>query len=175
MRRVKVFLPMTLDHYVATEQGNLNWLNNIEGFHEEGFGKMYDSIDTLVVSRPMLEWLDALPNMTFPYKTKTCYVFSRSDQATHDGITWVNEDVTTFLQTLKQQDGGDIWLLGGGQFLRTVLDARLVDEVIVTIAPIILGSGIPFFSGVLNTQHLSLQHVETFGQFVEIRYAVVPT
>lgn len=173
MRRVKVFIPMTLDQYIATEQGNLNWLNQIEGFRHHGYGKLYHSIDTVVVSRAMMEWLRDLPNITFPYAEKTCYVLSRQTQLEQPNTIAVQEDVETFLARLKAQHGGDIWLIGGGQLIRSALDAKLVDEVIVTIAPLLLGSGIPLFTGVLNTQHLALKEVETFGQFVEIRYEVV--
>lgn len=174
MRRVKVFIPMTLDNYIATEQGNLNWLNHIEAFGDNGYTRLYNDIDTVVLGRQTMEWLIDIPNISFPYTNKTCYVLSRTPQPPHANITWVQQNIASFLQQLKAQSGRDIWLVGGGQLIRSAFEAHVIDEVIVIIAPILLGKGIPLFTGILNTQHLQLQHVEAFGQFVEIRYDVVP-
>jgi dihydrofolate reductase len=55
----------------------------------------------------------------------------------------VNEDVAGFTRRLKQQDGKNIWLVGGADLLDCFLRERLVDEFIITVIPIILGKGIP--------------------------------
>lgn len=174
MRRVKVFIPMTLDNYIATEQGNLNWLNHIDAFDDFGYKRLYNTIDTVVLGRQTMEWLMDIPNMSFPYSDKACYVMSQTPQPPAQNVTWIQQDVAAFLQQLKAQSGQDIWLVGGGQIIRSAFDAHVVDEVIVVLAPILLGKGIPLFTGILNTQHLQLRQVEAFGQFVEIRYDVVP-
>jgi dihydrofolate reductase len=81
----------------------------------------------------------------FPYQDKTNYVFSRSAQPDAPYVQYVSGDPVPFVRQLKQTDGLGIWLIGGGQLNTILLNAGLIDELIITVAPIILGSGIPLF------------------------------
>jgi len=82
----------------------------------------------------------------FPYQTKACYVFSRSHLANTNHVKFVNEDIATFTDNLKKEEGKNIWIVGGGDLLHTFLKEKLVDELIVTVAPTIIGEGIPLGS-----------------------------
>ncbi|OCS83017.1 dihydrofolate reductase family protein [Caryophanon tenue] len=173
MRSVKVFIAMSLDNFIATENEQMEWLEAVEGQGDNGYTRFYDTIDTIIVGRHTIEWLKKVPNLPFPYHDKTCYAISTTPQPHDPHFSWINNDFDTFLHDLKYRQGGDIWLVGGGQLIRSALNAQLVDEVILTIAPVLLGKGVPLFTGVLNMQHLRLRASETFGQFVELRYEVI--
>lgn len=174
MRKLKVYIGMSLDNFIATEDEKLDWLESVDGDGDNGYSRFYHTIDTIVVGRNTINWLQKIPNLEAPYPDKTCYAISSTPQEPYLNFQWIQQDFVTFLTHLKQQPGGDIWLVGGGQLIRAALNAELVDEVILTIAPVLLGKGVPLFTGVLNTQLLHLEKMETFGQFVELCYSVKP-
>lgn len=74
------------------------------------------------------------------------------------------------IQTLKNQTGKDIWLVGGGKAVHTLMDKNLVDEFIITIAPIVLGSGIKLFQG--QQADLVQTKITAFNQFTQIYYRI---
>jgi len=81
------------------------------------------------------------------------------------------EEVAPFVENLKKKDGKNIWLVGGGKLLSTFLAESLVDEIVVTIAPVLLGRGIPLFEQQDFQRRLSLKDVNRFNQFVELHYS----
>ena len=74
------------------------------------------------------------------------YVFSRTLKGLPEGgATLVSDDAVGFVRELKQRDGMDICLMGGGELARSLFEAGLIDEVGLNIHPVLLGSGIPLF------------------------------
>jgi dihydrofolate reductase len=70
--------------------------------------------------------------------------------------------------------GKDIWLLGGGEIASILLNADLVDEIILSIHPVILGRGIPLFSNIRKRVNLQLLESNTFGSgLVQLCYGVL--
>jgi dihydrofolate reductase len=71
-------------------------------------------------------------------------VFSRSlPPSSREGVRIVNDDPPRVVAELKEKPGRDIWLFGGGELFRTMLDAGLVDSVELAIMPVLLGAGVP--------------------------------
>ncbi|WP_028274725.1 dihydrofolate reductase family protein [Atopococcus tabaci] len=169
-RKVVLFIAASLDGYIATEDESLEWLFRVEGEGDNGTLEFYDSIDTLVMGRRTYEWIIHNEPGEFPYKDKQCYVFTRSPMENTEDVTFVNEDVTQFVEKLRQQDGGDIWMVGGGDLLKSFLEARLIDEITVTVAPVLLGKGIPLFKEGEYETELVLKRVRNFNQFAELKY-----
>ena len=89
-----------------------------------------------------------------------------------EDIKFVTENITDFIHKLKQEDGGKIWLVGGGNILHTFLKENLVDELIITMVPTLLGEGISLFTEGDYQLDLSLKGTKTFNQFVELHYIV---
>jgi dihydrofolate reductase len=83
----------------------------------------------------------------FPYPDKTNYVFTRGvppQDTAH--VQFISGDITAFVRSLKERPGKDIWLVGGGQVNTVMLNAGLIDEIILTVFPVVLGEGIPLFA-----------------------------
>ncbi len=172
-RKVVLFIAASLDGYIATEEHGLDWLFAVDGEGDNGYAKFYDTLDTVVMGRVTYDWIMAHEEGEFPYKGKACYVFSRTPREGTENVTFVHGDVVAFVNELKGKEGKGIWLVGGGELLAAFIREKLVDELIVTIAPVLLGKGIPLFRGCDFQTALRLEDVNRFGQFVELRYEAV--
>ncbi len=74
------------------------------------------------------------------------------------------------VKNLKGQEGGDIWIVGGGELLYCFIKERLVDRFIITVAPALIGRGIPLFKENDIEMDLELKSVRRFNQFAELQY-----
>jgi len=82
----------------------------------------------------------------YPYAGRRAYVFSRHKvESPIAEAEFVSEDPARFVKKLKQQPGGRIWVVGGGEIAAALLQAGLVDEMVLTVHPITLGQGVPLF------------------------------
>lgn len=86
-------------------------------------------------------------NMDFvwPYKDKTIYVVTRNSMGTKENIHFITKSIIEEISKLRKENGKDIWLVGGGQLITMLLASDLVDEMIITTIPVILGNGIALF------------------------------
>jgi dihydrofolate reductase len=95
--------------------------------------------------------------MTNPYPWLKSYVFSATMQESPDPhVTLVPGPPAEFVRDLKQQAGGNIYLCGGGTLAAALLDAQLIDEIAVKLNPLLIGAGIPMFSGLRASMDLQL-------------------
>ena len=171
-RGLVLFIASSLDGYIATKDESVEWLDNVEGEGDNGFSEFYETVDTVLLGKKTYDWVMKQDIKEFPYKNKECYVFTRSSIEDTEDVTFINEDVTKFVDKLKSQDGNNIWLVGGGELLYSFIQEKLVDEIIITVAPTILGNGIPLFKEGDYQLDLSLEGTRNFNQFVELHYVV---
>jgi len=171
-RKLVLFIAQSLDGYIATKDDSLEWLFNVEGEGDNGYSEFYDTVDTILLGKRTYDWIMEHENGHFPYQNKQCYVFSRSSIQDTEYVKFINEDIIHFTNHLKNQEGKNIWIVGGGDILQSFFKERLVDEFILTIAPRIIGEGIPLFKADDYQLSLSLKGTRTFNQFVELHYTV---
>lgn len=172
-RKVVLFIATSLDGYIATKDESPEWLVKVDGEGDNGFSEFYETIDTLLMGKRTYDWLLAQGLTEFPYQDKACYVFTRSNalKNTRD-VTFVNQNLTSFVNDLKKQPGKNIWLVGGGELFFSFMQEYLIDELIITIAPTIIGQGIPLFKEG-NIQHnLTLIDKTQYNQFITLHYEV---
>ena len=172
-RKVVLFIAASLDGYIATENHGLDWLFEVEGEGDNGYGRFYDTVDTILIGRTTYDWIMEQDPNGFPYKGKECYVFSRTVTEGEEGVIFTASDPAGLARELKNKDGGKIWIVGGGDLLSAFIRENLVDEIFLSIAPVLLGKGIPLFRENDFQTSLSLKNISRFGQFVELHYEVV--
>ncbi|UII56111.1 dihydrofolate reductase family protein [Cytobacillus spongiae] len=171
-RKIQLFIAMSLDGYIATKEDSLDWLFSVEGEGDNGYSSFYEGIDTIIMGKRTYDWVMKEMKGEFPYQNKKCFVFSRSPHPHTEFVQFQSGNVTEFVHTLKQSEGKGIWIVGGGEVLHTFLKEKLVDEMIVTIAPVILGEGIPLFKEGDYSMDLHLKETNRYNQFVELKYDV---
>ena len=93
-----------------------------------------------------------------------------SYQAFYDSLDITIMGKQTFKEIEKLDSPKHIWVVGGNQILAPLLEADLVDQLIIQVAPVLLGEGIPLFTQKKETKRFHLAEVTQFGQFAEMRY-----
>ena len=175
MRKVKLYIASSLDNYIASDNGSIEWLFSDADY---GYTKFYDSIDTILVGRKTYD--QSLTFEEYPYKGKKVYVFTRSAEVEKKkktlDVEYIDDDIPNFVRGLVQQPVGnrDIWLLGGGEIVSILLNADLVDEIILSVHPIILRKGIPLFSNINKGVNLRLLESIPFESgLVQLYYRIL--
>ncbi|MEP4531472.1 MAG: dihydrofolate reductase family protein [Cyclobacteriaceae bacterium] len=168
MRKVKMYIAISLDGKIADEAGGVGWLDEIplpEGT-DYGYGDFIKSIDTTIMGNSTYQQVLSFP-VEFPYKEQENFVYTKNQELTNDeNVTFVSSDFSQHIKSLKQQSGKDIWLIGGGQVNTLVHNLDLVDEYWIFVMPVILGAGIPLFADHPIKTSLQLIHSETYDSGV---------
>lgn len=169
-RKVVLYIAMSLDGYIATEEDSLEWLFKIEGEGDNGYSEFIETIDAIILGRRTYDWIIEKEGDNFPYKGMNCYVYSNSLKGKNEYVEFINGNVVEFINKLKKTGEKNIWLVGGGGLLHEFIKNRLVDEFIINIAPTIIGKGIPLFQKVDFESELELISVKRHNQFAELHY-----
>jgi len=129
-----------VDGYIAGPDGEFDW---IVMDPDIDFGALSAQFDTVVMGRKTFEAsLQQGGDGSMP--GQQVIVFSRSLRpADHPAVAVVDADPVEMVGSLKSAPGKDIWLFGGGELFRTLLEAGLVDTVEPAVVPILLGGGVP--------------------------------
>lgn len=131
---------MTLDGFIAGPGGEYDWIVPDPAVD---FAALYKQFDTVVMGRKTYE-VGLAQGGSVAMPGIDVIVFSRTLPAgSKNGARIVNEDPRAVVSALKEKSGRDIWLFGGGELFRHLLDAGLVDTVEVAVNPVLIGSGIP--------------------------------
>ena len=173
-RRVIVHIATSADGYIARSDGNLEWLTSRPkpaGFY--GINDFMKSIDTMLIGRKTYE-MSLRMGAKFKSTSRTI-VFSRHPPPADipQGVEFATGAVSPFMQRLREQEGKDIWLMGGGELIASLLDEHAIDEMIITLNPVFIGEGIPLIGRRHRQTLLDLQSVERFEDgVVQLRYRV---
>lgn len=159
MKKVKLYIACSFDHFIARANGDVTWLHLpeyiIDG-EDYGYQEFYKNIDTTLMGNTTYKIVKGF-DMPFPYKDKKNYVFTKNQNLKNNPeVEFVKEEIAPFVRKLKLGKGKDIWLIGGGQINQILLNYNLIDEMIITIIPIILGHGVKLFHGVVKEKKLNL-------------------
>ena len=171
MVEIVYYVAASIDGYIATPDGGVEWLPLIETEGEDyGYHKFYDSIDAVLMGRRTYEKI--LEHADWPYPGKPCWVFTRRKLAakrpevipTSDSPVQIAEELQT--RRLKRA-----WLVGGGELATSFRIRGLISEYQIAFVPTILGDGIPLFAAGGPQDKLRLAGCESFpGGTILLRY-----
>ena len=174
-RKIKIYIAASLNSKIAEKDGSVAWLEKIP--HEEGedygYNEFYSSIDTTIMGFTTYAQLKSW-DIPFPYPEKSNYVITRKGQVEADAnVEFITTDPVEFIGKLKSSPGKDIWLVGGGEVNKLVLNAGLVDEIIIHLMPVILAGGINLIAETPEYKSLRLISSKSYSSgVVELRYSV---
>jgi dihydrofolate reductase len=152
-RRVRYCVAMSLDGYIAGPNGEADW---IVMDPEMDFGALWAQFDTLLMGRRTFEAAVARLGASTMQTMKVVVASSTLRPEDHPEVTIVAELTKSAMEKLRQQGHKDIWLMGGGELFRVLLEMEEVDSVEVSTVPILLGAGVPLLPGVDQRTALKL-------------------
>ena len=172
MRKVVLYVAMSLDGYIARENGAVDWLHSEDQEEEaSSFDAFYDTVDTLIMGRKTFtQVVEELSPERWVYEGKSCLVYTKEKRPKDPRVTWIKGDLSALVKALKKQEGKDIWLVGGGELYRAFAAENLIDEYILTVMPKILGQGIPLFDKGHGETTLELWKFTAHQGRVEMHY-----
>jgi dihydrofolate reductase len=173
-RKVIAHLAASADGFIAGPGGDLEWLTSRpapKGFY--GMNAFMKTIDTMLLGRKTFDESLRL-GATFDSKNRTI-VFSRQPPPAGipSGVEFVSGPIAPYLSGLRAEPGKDIWLMGGGELIASLLDEQAIDEFVVSVVPVFIGDGIPLIARRHRHVPLVLQSVERFDDgLVQLHYRV---
>lgn len=179
MRKLIYYVATTLDGFIAHEDGSFDgfsWNDEFIAYLLDEFPETIPAhlkddsathienkcFDTVLMGRKTYE-VGLQQGITNPYPTLAQYVFSRTlKESPDENITLISENAVEEVRALKKKSGLAIWLCGGADLASIFMKANLIDKLIVKLNPVVIGSGIPMFSGGINTTTLKLTDSNVF-------------
>jgi dihydrofolate reductase len=183
--KTQYYTASSLDGFIADRQHSLDWLTQFHGRPGpiDGFPAFLRDVGAIAMGSSTYEWIlrhhvfrDPARPQPWPNEQPT-WVFTSRTLPTAPGaeIRFARGDVgLVHAQMVAEARGKNIWLVGGGDLVGQFYDHRLLDEIIVNVAPITLGGGAPLLPRTITTPPLRLISATPYGDtFVQLRYEVL--
>jgi dihydrofolate reductase len=162
MVEIVYYVASSLDGYIATTDGGVEWLPAIESTGEDyGYYAFYASIDALLMGSHTYE--QVLRHGRWPYSGKPCWVFSRRQlQVAQAEIILTSQSPRDIVAELHTRRLHRVWLVGGGELAESFRAQGLITEYVIGVIPTILGAGIPLFASPGPREQLKLIECKAF-------------
>lgn len=175
MGKVIYYVAISVDGYIAADDGGIDWLNNfpVEGV-DLGFDAFYETVDAVVLGAATYE--QVLGFGAWPYAQAEAVVLTRRELPQPQGgtVRFSTDPVAAVLADLSARHAGTVWLVGGGKLAAAAQAADAIDEYDIAVIPLLLGAGIPLLAPAAQTaqQNLRLIAHQAFSNgVVRLRYA----
>jgi dihydrofolate reductase len=153
---------MSLDGYIAKPNDDLSFLSIVEKDGEDyGYADFVSSIDTVIIGRKTYDWVMKQVG-EFPHADKNAYIITRTARPTIGKTIFYTGDLTDLVRKLKSENGKNIFCDGGAEIVNELLNNDLLDELIISVIPILIGNGTRLFKDGRPEQKLKLLNVKTF-------------
>lgn len=175
MRKLILGLAITLDGYIEGPHGEYDWCFTDQDY---GLNRFFERIDALFIGRKSYEMMQQHSNISngeakSDMPSFTEYVFSKTLTSVKEDAVLLSEDSIAEARRIKNQPGKDIWLFGGASLYNALLKEGLVDELWLSVHPILLGGGKSLFHEQEHSIKLGLLESKTYETgMVSIRYSV---
>ncbi|MGX6601594.1 dihydrofolate reductase family protein [Micromonosporaceae bacterium Da 78-11] len=182
MAKTQYYTATSIDGYIADQDNSLEWLFDVDGGTVNPFGGFFAGVGAFAMGATTYEWVLENDNVLAEpqnwhdlYGDVPCWVFANRELplVPDANIFMVSGDVKQVHHAMMvAAKGKNVWLVGGGDFVGQFADQGLLDEIILGIAPVLLGAGAPLLPRHLSSQELALTGVAQVGHFAYLTYAV---
>ncbi|HWR44972.1 dihydrofolate reductase family protein [Sporomusa sp.] len=156
-RKVILYIAMSVDGYIARLNGDIDWLSIVDKPPEDyGYAKFIETVDTVIMGRKTYDKVLSF-NIDFPHNGRKCYVISKTRTGVDQNIEYYSDDLEALITGLKKKEGKNIFVDGGAEIVNELFKSKMIDELIISIIPTVLGNGIRLFQDGRPEQKLRLK------------------
>ena len=173
MRKVILYIAMSLDGFIATESGDVEWLSGQDATSKEtgSYEDFVQTIDTVVMGwNTYHQVVTELSPTEWVYDELTSYVITHRKLPSTNKIIFTEKAPWDVVNELKQKQGKNIWICGGANMIQQLVEKDLIDEYYISVIPTILGSGISLFGNTSKEMKLKLVHTQTYNGITDLVY-----
>jgi dihydrofolate reductase len=169
-RKIILYIAMSLDGYIAKPNDDLSFLSIVEKEGEDyGYADFVATVDTVLIGRKTYDWVTK--QVEFPHADKTAYIITRTPRPNIGKTVYYRGDLTELIRKLKSEPGKNIFCDGGAEIVNELLKNNLIDELIISVIPILVGEGTRLFKEGRPERTLKLISTKTFESgLVQLRY-----
>lgn len=170
-RKIILNLAMSIDGYIASEDGGFDWIvgdgdDKLDTKNKWDFNEFLKNIDIVIMGKKCYD-----QDFHKDFKDKKVCVATSCSLKNHDNVYFINDDIVKTIEAERKNEGKDIFLFGGGVLIDSFLKADIIDEYIIGIIPTVLGKGRPLFLGDNPKIDLHLDEYFTESGIVILRYS----
>ena len=171
MRKVILGLAVSLDGFIEGPNGEYDWCLTDQDY---GLSDFFKRVDTLFIGRKTYElMLSAGDAASAGFPNMKEYIFSTTLKSVKKGATLISGDIKSKIDSIKKEKGKDIWLFGGASLTTSIIAQNLLDELWLSVHPIILGNGKPLFHDITNRIKLELLESKAYSTgLVSLKYSI---
>ncbi len=164
MRKISLFIAMSLDGYIAKPNDDLSFLKLVEKEGEDyGYAEFTKTIDTLIIGRRTYDYvLKEIGLSHYDNGKRDIYVITRTERPQVGRTIFYTGNITKLVKQLKSEKGKNIYCDGGAEVINELLKHDLVDEFIISVIPVLLGNGTRLFKDGRPEQTLEFIEAKTF-------------
>lgn len=173
MRKICLFIAMSLDGYVADSKGGVSWLNGHgnEDENVDAYSEFVKGIDTIIMGwNTYHQIVTELSPKEWVYNDFTTYVITHNEHTSSGKIRFVNVNPADFVKRLKEETGKDVWICGGANVVQQLVKEDLIDYYYITVIPTLLGSGIRLFENGKREIKLKLLNTRSYNGMTDLIY-----
>lgn len=173
MRTVSIFIATSLDGYIAKPNDDLSFLKIVEKEGEDyGYARFTSTIDTLILGRKTYDWvLKEIGSAHYDNGERDVYVITRTARPAVGKTQFFAGNPGDLVRRLKAKKGKNIYCDGGSEIINELLKQDLIDELIISVIPVLLGQGTRLFNDDRPEQALELVNTKAFDTgLVQLHY-----
>ena len=161
-RKVILFIAASLDGFIAKEDGDISFLDSVANPGEDyGYNDFIQQIDTVILGRKTYDKVLSF-GIPFPHADKETYIITRQQIPSKEKLHFYNGSMSALVNELKAKEGKHIFVDGGAEIVNLLLKDDLIDEMILSTIPVLLGSGIRLFSADRKELPFKLESIKSF-------------
>lgn len=175
MRKVVLFIAMSLDGYIASPDGGIDWLAGEDAASSDfgSYERFIAGVSDVVMGYNTYHQLttELMPG-AWPYAAQRTHVLThKKGEAPQEGVSFTDEPVGTLIARLKTEPGGEIWICGGASVANQCMRAGLIDRYHINMIPVLRGAGIRLFARLAEAVPLKLLSTDSYNGIVDLVYA----
>ncbi len=148
MSKIVLYIATSIDGFIAKPDGNLDWLTHFPNPTNEdyGYNELLCNCESIILGRKTFTEINKF-DIEWPYSNHKTYVIShqKNFKINSPNTKLYNGNLKDLIKKIKNNTSKNCWVVGGGKLVESLLNQNLIDEMIISIIPVLLGHGIPLF------------------------------